>query len=103
MQMSHEEIKKNYRQAKNPKQQIRILADLNCCSVEEIKAIVNPTECSINPNRLPDVELMIQAFYEEMERVDHEIKLLESRYTNIKGVIDALGKMIDDDKKVSKA
>lgn len=96
MQMSNEEIMKNYRQAKNPKQQIRILADLNCCSVEEINAIVNPTECSISPNRLPDVKLMIQAFYEEMERVDKEIKLLESRYTNIKGVIDALGKMIED-------
>ena len=97
MQMSHEEIKKNYRQAKNPKQQIRILADLNCCSVEEINAIVNPTECRINPKKLPDVKLMMQAFYEEMERVDEEIKRLESRYTNIKGVIDALGKMVEDD------
>ena len=97
MYMSKEEIRKSYRQAKKPKQQLSILADLNCCTVEEIIAIVNPAE--VSANKLPDTELMMQAFYEEMERIDKEIKRLETRYTNIKGVIDALGKMAEDDAK----
>jgi mevalonate kinase len=97
MYMSEEEIRKSYKQAKKPKQQISILADLNCCTVEEIIAIVNPTENRVNQNKLPDIELMIQAFCKEMEKVDEEIKRLEARYTNIKGVIDALWKMAEDD------
>lgn len=96
MEMTDEEIRRSYRQAKNPKQQLHILADLNCCSVAEIKAIV---EQRISPKKLTEIELMIQAFYEEMESIDKEIKRLEVRYTNIKGVIDALSKMVEDDAK----
>lgn len=40
MQMSAEEICRDYRQAKDPKAQIRILADLNACSPAHIKKIL---------------------------------------------------------------
>lgn len=38
--MTPEEICKDYRQAKKPKQQIKILAELNLCTPEEITAIL---------------------------------------------------------------
>ena len=44
MQMTSKEIIRSYKNAKNPRTQIKILAELNCCSVEEIKAIVEPKE-----------------------------------------------------------
>lgn len=40
MQMSEDEIRRNYKQAKNKKEQIGILADLNACSREKIADIV---------------------------------------------------------------
>ena len=40
MQMSAEEICRDYRQAKDPRAQIRILADLNACSPAHIKKIL---------------------------------------------------------------
>ncbi len=40
MEMTPEEIRRNYRQAKDPRNQIQILADLNVCSVAKIKNIL---------------------------------------------------------------
>ena len=40
MQMTDEEIRRNYASAKNKKTQLGILADLNCCEKDEIKRIV---------------------------------------------------------------
>jgi ribosomal protein L16 Arg81 hydroxylase len=40
MEMNENEIVKNYRESKNKKQQIDILADMNCCSPEQIKEIL---------------------------------------------------------------
>lgn len=40
MQMTNEEICRSYRQAKNRQYQIKILADENLCSVEEIRRIL---------------------------------------------------------------
>jgi DNA-binding transcriptional MerR regulator len=93
MQMTESEIKRRFREAKNPQAQIRILADLNDCSVDDIKAILNPEEAKAR-KRNADVELMIEALSEEMDRVDKEIRRLELRYKNIKGAIDALDKLV---------
>lgn len=43
MQMTHSEIRKMYRESKNKKDQVKILAELNCCTVEEIKEILRET------------------------------------------------------------
>lgn len=40
MQMIENGIVKNYREAKDKREQINILADLNCCSKEEITEIL---------------------------------------------------------------
>lgn len=40
MEMSESDICMEYRQAKNRKAQIRILADQNCCSLRTIKEIL---------------------------------------------------------------
>ena len=40
MEMTPDEIRRNYRQAKDPQNQIQILADLNVCSVAKIKNIL---------------------------------------------------------------
>lgn len=37
MQMTNNEILANFRQAKDKKEQLKILADLNCCTQEEIR------------------------------------------------------------------
>lgn len=102
MYMSDEEIKRSYRQAKDPKKQLRILADMNCCEVAVIEAIINGkplVKQRTSPKKMTDTELMIQAFFEEMERIEKEISRLETRYINIKGVIDALSKLAEDEKR----
>lgn len=43
MQMTNVEIRKMYRESKNKKDQVKILADLNDCTVEEIKEILSET------------------------------------------------------------
>ena len=40
MQMTNGEIVASYRQAKNKKEQVKILAELNCCTQDEIKKIL---------------------------------------------------------------
>ena len=102
MYMSVEEMRRSYQQAKDQKKQLSILADLNCCDVEDIKELLrlpyqhkNPPK----PRKMTDLELMVQSFYEEMERIDREIKRLETRYTNLVGVIEALSRMVEADAK----
>lgn len=36
MFMSEDEIRRSYREAKDPEKQIKILADMNCCTVQDI-------------------------------------------------------------------
>lgn len=43
--MSEEEICVRYKQAKDPKEQIRILAELNACSVTTIEQILKQNDC----------------------------------------------------------
>jgi ribosomal protein L16 Arg81 hydroxylase len=40
MEMNENEIVRSYRESKNKKQQIDILADINCCKPEQIKEIL---------------------------------------------------------------
>ena len=50
MMMKEGEICKEYREAKNRKNQIAILADLNCCEVEEIIKILLDNGMELPPN-----------------------------------------------------
>lgn len=40
MQMTEDEIYRDYKSAKDPKNQIKILAQLNCCDPQKIKDII---------------------------------------------------------------
>jgi len=40
MMMTNEEIVRDYREAANKSKQIKILADLNCCSPSEIRRVL---------------------------------------------------------------
>lgn len=90
MQMSVTEIKKNYNEAKNKKRQIGILADLNCCSKEEIEKIVaveNFIEQKKDSAPLVKKELSVNdvrnQLYARMDELDLQIKTLEKEYRNI--------------------
>lgn len=47
MQMTHGEILVSYRQAKNKKEQVKILAELNACTQDEIKKILLETGADV--------------------------------------------------------
>lgn len=51
MQMTNGEIIANYRQAKNKKEQLKILAELNACTQDEIKKIL--LEGGLDVRQLP--------------------------------------------------
>lgn len=85
MEMGHEEIKISYRNAKQKKKQLGILADLNCCSREEIKKIVQEAEDS------PDNDI-IHRLYNRLDFLDREIRERETEYKKIVIALEVLSK-----------
>ena len=51
MQMTNGEIVANFRQSKNKREQLKILAELNTCSQEDIKKIL--IDGGIDPKKIP--------------------------------------------------
>jgi len=49
--MTPYEIRQNYRQAKSKKKQIRILAELNVCTKDEIKRILKEGERGVRMDK----------------------------------------------------
>lgn len=102
--MSSEEILREYREAKNKKQQITILADQNLCTRGEIIKILieagEDMEC-MKPKKgstkemvvpvvmLPDV--ILSALYEKMDQLDKEIIAKEEEYKQIVDFIKNFG------------
>lgn len=74
MQMTDDEIRRNYNEAKNQKAQIGILADLNDCSKEKIKQILGLDKKPEVKKENPDV---IQKLYDKLDFLDEEIKRYE--------------------------
>lgn len=93
MNMSVDEICRNYRQAKDKKEQIKILADLNCTSKDEIiKVLVDCGEMEPPESRpkktskkhaakLP--EPVAQALFTRIDELDKLIKPLEDQRDEI--------------------
>lgn len=86
MEMGNEEIKSSYRNAKHPKKQIGILADLNCCSREEIKKIVQEAE-----EDSPDNDI-IYRLHNRLDILDREIREREVEYKKIVIALEVLSK-----------
>lgn len=87
MEMGNEEIKSSYRNAKHPKRQISILADLNCCSREEIEKIVQETD---KGDPISDI---MNHLYRRMDQLDSEIHEREIEYKKTVIAIETLSKI----------
>lgn len=101
MQMTENEIVRNYREAKNKREQVTILADLNRCEKEEIVEIllkngvdqrelprkrkprkkpeeekksksVTDTVASILVQRVVEIDKILQVHYAEVETLERE-------------------------------
>lgn len=96
MNMSVDEICRNYRQAKDKKEQINILADLNCTSKEEIIKVLVDCGEMYPPESKPkktakkqDVELpklsepVVHALFARIDEIDKLIKPLEDQRSEI--------------------
>lgn len=93
MQMSESEIKRRYKEAKNQKQQIGILADLNCCSKEEIESILGITKEDNKPPGEMSRGQIMDLLFGKLDLLEKEIKKLEEEYRNISITISVLGKI----------
>lgn len=100
MEMTVREIQRSYNAAKNKKQQIGILADLNDCDRKTIEDILQvssvPAEpCHVAeaiPEELTRGEIMDKLFA-RLDALDKEIKVMEEEYRNISITISVLGKI----------
>ena len=99
MQMTEGEIRRNYGAAKNKKEQISILADLNACSTDHIKRILGIDETMEKVLRAepqePTKSEILNVLFAKMDQLDNQIKSLEKEYKDVHTaieVISALGK-----------
>ena len=89
MEMTAGEIVRSYDSAKNKRQQISILADLNGCGRDEIEAIIAKEEFKRPQNapsvskKPPETESLINWLYGQLDTVEGQIKALESRYKEL--------------------
>lgn len=94
MQMTIWEIQNSYRTAKNKEKQIGILAELNDCSIKDIKKILDidkkPVEES--PKEIAGEDI-ISKLFERLDVLDKEIKDKEEEYRKISIAIEVLGKI----------
>lgn len=90
MEMSNDEIIRNYRAAKNKKLQIGILADLNCCDKQTIKDIIAHEEMRTTGEKAVDLDRVVKVLYKELDGLELQIRPLECRYKKVVNAIDAL-------------
>lgn len=83
MTMTDDEIIVRHRQAKDKKEQIRILAELNDCSVEEIKEIVSAKKEKSNSKGQVTVDDAINIIRKEIQSIDKEIEKLNMKKQSI--------------------
>lgn len=102
MQMTVAEIKRNYNEAKDKQRQIGILADLNCCSREEIEMILGeevkrkttvPKEVVQEEVKDPNLREVRAVLYSKLESIENQIKSLEEEYRKITIAIEVLEKV----------
>lgn len=98
--MTEGEIRRDYNNAKNKKQQIKILADLNCCSVARIEDIIGEKIPERSP--LPaasqaqeDIKLkdIINCLYCRLDKLNSQIKAMEDEYKKITIALEVIENM----------
>lgn len=114
MQMTENEIVRNYKQAKKKQEQIKILADLNLCTKKEIRDILEKHGCEvprygnrytkskpaetlilqneepIRSNETPEsvialVKNRMAAINEQMKPLEHRLEELSAEYNTLSG------------------
>jgi hypothetical protein len=104
MQMSENEIRRDYAGAKNKSMQIGILADLNCCTKDRIREILGLIPCTestveiAEPDGNPveksvDKDAIMSRLYSTLDDLDKEIKQLEKLYQNTAIAIKVVSQM----------
>ena len=111
MQMTVEEIQRNYRLAKDKKKQIEILADLNLCEQDEIKKIIgieikrrgrkkkesdsisDPDETENERDKEPDKITILKMLYKRLDLLDKQTREMEYEYEKTTNAIEVLGKL----------
>ena len=91
MQMTDNEIKRQYKEAKNKKQQIGILADLNCCSKEEIESILGIAQEDNKPPGDMSRGQIMDLLFGKLDSIEQEIQRLEAEYKKVHNAIEVLG------------
>lgn len=104
MQMTANEIRRDYAGAKNKSMQIGILADLNCCTKDRIREILGLIPCTestveiAEPDGNPveksvDKDAIMSRLYSTLDDLDREIKQLEKLYQNTAIAIKVVSQM----------
>ena len=94
MEMTNDEIRRNYKAAKYPKRQLTVLAELNGCSVAEIERI-----CGVE-KKDKAVEAVLKMLYDFLDDIESQIaplkekvNALEEEYKKTVAAIDVVGKV----------
>ena len=104
MQMTENEIRRDYAGAKNKSMQIGILADLNCCTKDRIREILGLIPCTENPVEIAepggnpveksvDKDAIMSRLYSTLDDLDREIKQLEKQYEQTATAIKVISQM----------
>ena len=104
MQMTENEIRRDYAGAKNKSMQIGILADLNCCTKDRIREILGFIPCTestveiAEPDGNPveksvDKDAIMSRLYSTLDDLDREIKQLEKQYQDTAIAIKVVSQM----------
>ncbi len=115
MNMSVDEICRNYRQAKDKREQIKIIADLNCTSKDEIiKVLVDcgemePREIRTKKTakkqaaelpepvahalfaRIDELDKLIKPLEDQRNEIDKQMKPLRDEYLEISAFLNGYG------------
>ena len=98
MIMKESEICREFREAKNPKAQVDILADLNVCSKNEILKVLLVNGQDITPAgpRKPGGEndKILQLIFNTLDEIEEEIKRQEKRYLMVVESMKLYGKKV---------
>ena len=109
MQMAESEIVRSYKEAAEPARQIMILAQLNCCSPDDIARIVGlpetpklrrgrkATKAAVSPKLKPSSakDEVLTELYRKLDMLDAKIKEMEKRYKETTTAIKVLSEMED--------
>lgn len=86
--MSEKEICRDFREAKNQRAQVEILADLNLCSKTDILKVLMANAVDVTPagptkNLGSDKDKVFQTFCTLLDEVEDEIKAAEKKYLRV--------------------